>query len=162
MTNEDTPRPKAFGPFGAGAQDAGEDPAQMNKVRFTPPPTAGMTFTELSSTNLQRTQRWHHGGLAEWSVNDWLVALGGEAGEALNEGKKLRRIECAISQHGDAPEDIRQAHERIMDEIADVVIYADLIATRLGYRLEDAIVRKFNATSVREGFPERLMRKDGL
>lgn len=115
-----------------------------------------LTFARLSQANLERALRWHPRGIDEWSVNDWLCALGGEAGEALNAGKKLRRLHSQIQQHGDAPQDIAEAERRIMEELADVVIYADLVASRLGYRLEDAIVSKFNAISEREGFPERL------
>lgn len=51
---------------------------------------------------------------------------------------------------------IAEAERRIMEELADVVIYAALVASRLGYPLADAIVAKFNAISEREGFPERL------
>ena len=52
-----------------------------------------LSFERLKIVSLQRALRWHRGGLAEWSVNDWLCAMGGEAGEALNAGKKHRRIQ---------------------------------------------------------------------
>ena len=117
---------------------------------------ADLTFAQLTRANLDRGLRWHKGGLEEWTVNDWLCALGGEAGEALNAGKKHRRILSGVQQHGDVPAGLAAAEERIMDELADVVIYADLVASRLGHSLAEAIVRKFNAISEREGFPERL------
>ena len=115
-----------------------------------------LTFAQLQQANIERAVRWHKAGIDEWSVNDWLAAFGGEAGEALNAGKKHRRLLDTIQQHGDVPADLDAAEERIMEELADAVIYADLVASRLGRRLSDAIVQKFNAISEREGFPERL------
>jgi NTP pyrophosphatase (non-canonical NTP hydrolase) len=115
-----------------------------------------LSLGELRKTNLLRAARWHPEGLDEWSVNDWLAAFGGEAGEALNAGKKHRRILGGLQQHGKVPLTLQEAEEQIMEELADTVIYADLVASRLGRSLSEAIVCKFNAISVREGFPERL------
>ena len=115
-----------------------------------------LQLSELHNINLERAKRWHKGGLDEWSVNDWLAAFGGEAGEALNAGKKHRRILGGIQQHGNVPVSERDAAANIMEELADTVIYADLVASRLGLNLADAIIHKFNAISKREGFPERL------
>lgn len=116
-----------------------------------------MDFETFSRTNLARALRWHPKGLEDWSVNDWLAGFGGEAGEALNAGKKHRRLLSKIQQHGNVPEDLKQAEDAIMAELADAVIYADLVAHRLGRSLGLAIVAKFNAISEREGFPERLL-----
>lgn len=113
-------------------------------------------FSALQMANISRCKRWHPQGIDEWSVNDWLAAFGGEAGEALNAGKKHRRILSAMQQHGDVPENLSDAEKKIMEELADTVIYADLVAQRLGLSLEQAVINKFNAISIREGFPERL------
>lgn len=115
-----------------------------------------LTFEQLRRVSLQRALRWHKGGIEEWSVNDWLVAMGGEAGEAQNAGKKHRRMLSGLQQHGNVPTSLSDAEEKILEELADVVIYADLVAARLGRSLSDAIVAKFNAVSDREGFPEKL------
>lgn len=115
-----------------------------------------LTFARLNCLNVQRASRWHKGGLKEWSVNDWVVAFAGEAGEAANASKKHRRLLGGLQQHGNTPTDLADAEEKIMDELADTVIYADLVATRLGRSLGDAIIRKFNEISDREGFPEKL------
>lgn len=116
----------------------------------------GLTFSGLRVVNEQRALRWHKGGLEEWSVNDWLAAMGGEAGEALNAGKKHRRLLGNLQQNGDVPANLDAAVDRIMEELADTVIYADLVAARLGRQLGPAIIDKFNAISQRENFPERL------
>ena len=115
-----------------------------------------LTFETLNQINCSRALRWHPQGIDEWSVNDWLAAFGGEAGEALSAGKKHRRLLSGIQQHGDVPDGLFDAEAKILEELADAVIYADLVATRLGRSLADAIVAKFNAISEREGFPERL------
>lgn len=115
-----------------------------------------MNTRQFSALNLQRAKRWHQGDITNWSVNDWLAAMGGEAGEALNAGKKHRRILSGFQQHGNVPASLAQAEEKIMEELADVVIYADLVASRLGRDLFDAIVKKFNAVSDREGFSEKI------
>jgi NTP pyrophosphatase (non-canonical NTP hydrolase) len=115
-----------------------------------------LSLALLSRVNQARAKRWHNGDLDEWSVNDWLAAFGGEAGEALNAGKKHRRILSGLQQHGNVQTTEREAAQKIMEELADAVIYADLVATRLGLNLAQAIKAKFNAISDREGFPERL------
>lgn len=51
-------------------------------------------------------------------------ALGGEAGEALNAGKKLRRLHSQIQQHGDAPRDIAEAERRLQIEDIRTVVAA--------------------------------------
>lgn len=113
-------------------------------------------LSDLAQANRTRAARWHNGDIKEWSVNDWLCAMAGEAGEACNAGKKHRRILSSIQQHGNIPLSLEEAEEKIMEELADTVIYADLVAQRMGKSLSAAIIKKFNAISIREGFPERL------
>jgi NTP pyrophosphatase (non-canonical NTP hydrolase) len=119
-----------------------------------------MTFDKFSSKNLERAKRWHDGDIKNWSLSDWLMAMAGEAGEACNAGKKVRRIEEHIPNLNEAPSrqlsDMGQALDKVLEELADTVIYCDLVAHRLGANLEDAIKEKFNRTSVLYGFPEQL------
>jgi NTP pyrophosphatase (non-canonical NTP hydrolase) len=44
----------------------------------------------------------------------------------------------------------------LADELADVFLYLDLLASKCGIDLPAAIVRKFNVVSERQDFPERL------
>lgn len=96
----------------------------------------GLTFEELRVANLKRCTESFHGQLSDWTPLEWAGAMAGEAGEACNAAKKLRRGE-------DVP------CEAIADEIADTVIYGCLLCQALGVRLEDHIIRKFNAISNR-------------
>jgi NTP pyrophosphatase (non-canonical NTP hydrolase) len=136
---------------------------QMLVAEFIDRWTAGKTaektdlsLSQLSRQSESRCRRWHPEGIEDWSVNDWLCAMGGEAGEALNAGKKHRRILGKMQQHGNVPKSLEDATDKIMEELADTVIYAQLCAARLNRKLQVAIVAKFNSISVREGFPERL------
>jgi NTP pyrophosphatase (non-canonical NTP hydrolase) len=83
----------------------------------------------------------------------------GELGEAANAIKKLRRIEDGIANISDPERQLSAREEavlKIADELADTLIYLDLLAQRLGVDLAAAVVSKFNAVSEKYGFPERL------
>ena len=71
--------------------------------------------------------------------------MAGEAGETCNLTKKMLR---------DGPESVDM--EDLGDEIADVVVYADLLATRMGFNLGDLVRRKFNKVSDRKGTDIKL------
>lgn len=117
--------------------------------------TAALTFAHLAATNLQRCKRWHPGFPADgWTGADWGNAAAGEMGEACNVVKKLRRGEAAMPGANDPGRD--KLIEQLGQELADTVIYLDLLAQHYGIDLAEAVVAKFNAVSVREGFPERL------
>lgn len=116
-----------------------------------------LTFEEVARVSLERTLLWHNGGLEEWSVSDWGVAMVGEAGECCDAIKKLRRIECSVgSNNVKQPADREAAIRAIAQEIGDTFIYLDLLAQRLGLRTEDCVRDTFNRISVRERFPQRL------
>jgi NTP pyrophosphatase (non-canonical NTP hydrolase) len=123
--------------------------------------TADLSFGDLSKINRQRCVRWHPGFPTddEWTGADWSNAMCGEAGEAANVVKKLRRVECSLQGRADPPPP--ELLVRLGEELADTIIYADLLASKYGVDLPAAIVRKFNAVSIREGLPERLeLRED--
>lgn len=118
-----------------------------------------LTFAELRAANLARCRHWHQGGIEDWSFADWLLATVGELGEAANVAKKLKRIQDGIP--GNKPgEDEATLRAALGKEIADVMIYLDLLAAREGIDLAAAVIAKFNATSERVGFPDRLPGKD--
>jgi|SRR3989338_4344526 len=94
-----------------------------------------MDFKDLEKANLERCNKSFF-GINEWSPTDWATALAGECGEACNLIKKMRRGENI---------DINE----IGKELADVVGYADLLATRLGLSLGECVRDKFNEVSDR-------------
>lgn len=118
-----------------------------------------LTFREVTDANIARCYRWHKGGLSDWSVADWAVAMAGEAGEVCNAVKKLRRVEDEIANISDPDRQLStraEAVKKIGEELADTFLYLNLLAVRLGIDLPTEVVAKFNATSKRYGFPERL------
>lgn len=121
--------------------------------------TDALTFDQVSKTNRARCQRWHPGFPADsWTGADWSNAMQGEAGEAGNVVKKLRRAE--LNTRGALDPSVETLRQQLGDELADTVIYADLLAQFYGLDLASCVARKFNAVSAREGFPERLPVQD--
>ncbi|MEL7340226.1 MAG: MazG-like family protein [Bacteroidota bacterium] len=96
-----------------------------------------LSFRRLSRANRQRCEESYF-PLEDWTPSDYATALAGETGEACNLIAKMKR-------------GVNIDHEDIGRELADVVIYADLLASRLGLNLEKCIIQKFNETSARKG-----------
>ncbi len=113
-----------------------------------------LTFSELRTVNVARCKRWHPPESTPWTAADWSNATAGEVGELANVIKKIRRQETGARNEGDpSMEELKKMAEA---ELADVVIYCDLLADFLGVNLGDAVKAKFNKVSVKYGFPERL------
>lgn len=112
-----------------------------------------ISFDELRRINLQRCRRWHPGGLNDWSLSDWYTATVGELGKAGNVIKKLNRSRDGIVGNNIGDLGLKNA---LRDELADTIIYLDLLAAAAGIDLANAVVSKFNEVSLRNGFPERL------
>lgn len=127
--------------------------------------TINLTFKQLSYANSVRCDTAFH-PLFDWTPADWAMATAGEMGEVVQEidhlkdqmskhvglmcdaVKKLRRLEEGSNTAKD-PQTEQEALIKIAREIADVVIYSDLLCTRLGISLEDAVTEKFNEVSDR-------------
>jgi NTP pyrophosphatase (non-canonical NTP hydrolase) len=78
---------------------------------------------------------------SDWSLNDWYTALMGEAGEAGNILKKIRRGDFSLYE----------GRDDLANEFADVAIYLDLLAKQCGINLDEAITYKFNYVTRRIG-----------
>lgn len=122
--------------------------------RITAEALRSLTFGSLRNVNFTRCERWHGPGSDPWTLADWSNALCGEAGELANVIKKIRRQQTGCRNDGDPT--MRELCAAAAAELADVVIYADLLASQLGVDLGDAVVDKFNKVSEKFGFPERL------
>lgn len=107
----------------------------------------GLTMKALREANSTRQ--------AEWDPSDQITLefrgneLAGEVGEACNVIKKLARERLGIAGS-------RDTKEHLAEELADVVICADLIGMTAGINLADAVVHKFNASSEKVGLKTRL------
>lgn len=92
----------------------------------------------LRAANQRRHKEWAHGESVELSFRG--VELAGEVGEVCNEIKKLERVRLNLAG---AKTDLNG----IREELADVLICADLIAMDLGIDLGPEIQKKFDKTS---------------
>ncbi len=86
-------------------QFAAQTPA-LTRQPWTPL-DGSLTIRFLQYINAKRAWRWHqNGGIKSWSALEWAGAMAGEAGEACNAAKKLKRIEDQIAN-------MRGAFERL-------------------------------------------------
>lgn len=114
-----------------------------------------LSFADLARANRQRCEApdgFKH-PLSSWSLSDWMVAACGELGEAANIVKKLNRCRDGVPGNTQSEAELRDA---LADEIADTIVYLDLLAQALGIDLGTAVVCKFNRTSAKLGMPYRI------
>lgn len=124
---------------------------------------APLTFAALREANVKRCSSAFH-PLSHWNPLEWAGAMAGEAGEACNVAKKLRRLD-GTPQTRERQIDptlgldgTREALTRDLGaELADVVIYADLLAACVGIDLGAIVAQKFNEVSRRVGSPVLLI-----
>lgn len=118
-----------------------------------------MSIAQIMAQSISRANRWHPGGLAEWSALEWAGAMCGEAGECANAAKKLKRLEDGIASINEGARniaDVNVAKQTVGKEVADTILYAVLVAARVDIDLETILREVFNRKSKEYGFPERL------
>lgn len=106
-----------------------------------------LTFEMLKVANLKRSTEKVFPS-HDWSLAQWACAMAGEAGEACNVVKKMFR--------GDFDMREKEAKEALAKELADTVIYVDLLAQKAGINLGTAIIDKFNEVSNKKGAATKL------
>jgi NTP pyrophosphatase (non-canonical NTP hydrolase) len=114
---------------------------------------------ELRRANIARNDEWNPDNLITLSfrgnelsgeVGEALelilnaVALGAASGRASNISKKIERERLGLRG-------TKATSEQLAEELADVIICADLIAMDFGIDLIEAITMKFNKTSTERG-----------
>ena len=124
-----------------------------------------MTFDELRNKNAYRCETdFGHAltGPDAWQPTDWTNAMAGEVGEACNVSKKLKRL--AMNHALNRPEDRDHSElvHRLLLEVGDAVIYADLLCRVLGASLQDAVTLAFNGKSAEIGSKVLLNNSTGI
>lgn len=110
-----------------------------------------MSFLKnLREVNKTRSAAWSKGTAFPLSFH--ATELAGETGEVCNDIKKLYRLQHGLEGGVDTMPNLRE-------ELADVIICADLLAMKLDINLEEEITKKFNKVSEKYGFKERLGEK---
>ena len=113
-------------------------------------PGKPLTFSERNLRRCQSPNGFCH-NLNDWSLSDWMTAVAGELGEAANVVKKLNRVRDGIPGNKETEAELRAA---LAEEIADTVIYLDLLAQAAGFDLETIRDAKFAKTSAKIGYVE--------
>lgn len=117
--------------------------------------TDGLTFNVLRQANTKRLPHFRNskGELShskedgsDWAPAQWLQAVIGELGEYANMRKKFERGDISSLTFKEEAE----------KELADVVIYLDILAKQLNIDLGRAILDKFNYISARVGSPIQI------
>ena len=94
-----------------------------------------LTFEQLRKANFKRSNASYNS--INWSPLEWGGALAGETGELCNFLKKLKRGE-------------KISKKDIAYELADVILYADLLASHMDINLGESVREKFNVVSKRK------------
>lgn len=141
--------------YDAGIEDDYDDLAAEGLVDHEPVEVANDGYGALSAlktANVVRQGQWPGENKVDTLFR--AVEFGGEAGELLDAVKKLHRANNAIAGNtGQSIGDLRQA---VMEEMGDVLISLDMLATDLGIPLEDCVPMKFNKTSRKVGIPVEM------
>jgi len=116
--------------------------SKLNRIKFN--------LASFSEINQKRCEE-HFYDVCSWSLSDWGCALAGEAGEACNFIKKIRRLQGKKDEK--SSKERKALKKELAKELADVFCYLDLISTQLKIDLGKEIIDKFNEVSGRKGAP---------
>lgn len=106
-----------------------------------------LSFADLREANYERQKEWDlEIGITEEYLGN---ALAGEVGEACNIVKKLARQRLGLVGS-------RASTTDLGEEIADIIIYADLLAKYFNIDLDQVVRSKFNKTSDKYKFKTHL------
>lgn len=142
-----------------------------------------LSFAYMRSVNLARCLFLHDRDgvpIGDWTMSDWGVAAAGEigemgealagllsslvlanqaaarAGKAWDKAKKIKRLDGPYHNKPD-DQDRDKLLQELASEMADSILYMDLLAATQGIDLGRAIVDKFNEKSRELGVTHRLM-----
>lgn len=114
--------------------------------------TNGLTFKTLRAANIERLPLFKNGqgqpnhtksDGSDWSPAQWLQAVIGELGEYANLRKKVERGDIHIEE----------AKPQLAAELADVIIYLDILAWQLNIDLGEAVMITWNRKSQKQNIP---------
>jgi NTP pyrophosphatase (non-canonical NTP hydrolase) len=101
-----------------------------------------MDLNTLRLANNRRQQEWPGNDKADVAFR--AIEVAGEAGEVSEAVKKFLRAERGIKGSTATKQDVA-------DEMGDLLIALDLLASEMGIDLSDAVAKKFDATSKKYG-----------
>ena len=80
-----------------------------------------LTFDKFQDINKMRCEQGFKHPVESWEPKDWAIAIAGEAGELCNVIKKITRGDFTLEEK----------RNELVKEVADIMIYCDLMMTRL-------------------------------
>jgi NTP pyrophosphatase (non-canonical NTP hydrolase) len=127
-----------------------------------------LTFEAVRNANRIRcAEKFHE--IDSWSASDWGNAMAGEFGEVAGELLDLHTLSLAFLSKVNACDTIKKMLRqlkgdeqyqvlvaKLAKELADVVLYADLLSERLDINLGESVRAKFNEVSVKRNSDIRL------
>jgi len=111
-----------------------------------------LTFKKLRAVNQQRAIEWCGHAPTLQDLEFCTIELGGETGEFQNLVKKLMRFDKGM-RGGISLINVLQP---LADELADIIICADRAAHSLGLDLDEAVMHKFNETSIKQKLQTKI------
>jgi NTP pyrophosphatase (non-canonical NTP hydrolase) len=143
-------------------EDDGQIWEEIDSLRAQVAMGPSLTFARFQQTNVKRcTEAFKH-ELGDWTPLEWAGAMCGEAGEAANICKKIKR---KIQGHGGdwalrRDPSLDELIERLGEEIGDTVAYLALLAASVGLDLGTCAAKKFDKISDEAGWNgERLTQR---
>jgi len=116
-----------------------------------------LSLKEMQNYSCARLPYFHgEAGINEWSTFEWAGAVAGEAGEAANVAKKIKRVDTghARKKH---PQRRAELVEMLAMECADTLTYLLILCKKEGIDLNDAFIRKYNQVSEENNIPVRIL-----
>ena len=110
--------------------------AQRQSVEAQPAAPQSATFRSFQQMNKTRCEAVFPPA-ESWTPIEWALAIAGEVGDVCSLLKKVRRGDFTLET----------VKPEILNEIADVMTYCDLLITKLGADTGEVILSKFNEVS---------------
>lgn len=125
-----------------------------------------LTIEQMQQQSKLRAERWHR-GKPKWSLLEWAGAMAGEAGEACNKAKRIKRLDddmVSLTVEDGVGSGTRHviADQRekltiaVAEEACDTILYAICLLNELDVDAEDLLREVFNKKSGEYEFPERI------
>lgn len=109
---------------------------------------------EVNTARCYSPEGFKHDKDDDWTILEWAAVIAGEAGEIIGAAKKLR---CREKKLGGAQfVDPIEGMQATREEVADVILYCDLLLAIMDADFEQTVKDKFNKTSATHGMPFKL------
>ncbi len=107
-------------------------------------------FSQRNRKRCEHPKGFKH-SLDSWSFSDWYMAFIGEAGEAGNVAKKLKRYIDNIPGNKESREELEN---KLALELGDAAVYLDLLAQSAGLDIDACREAAFQSKSKEIGYVE--------